>query len=53
MTEEEIADLLQALAQGSAIVSGREKVKASRDPEDDKFRASGISSTSRATEVCA
>ncbi|MGH2360370.1 MAG: putative toxin-antitoxin system toxin component, PIN family [bacterium] len=42
MSEEEIADLLQALAQGSAIVSGRAKVKASRDPEDDKFLTAAI-----------
>lgn len=42
MTEEEIAELLQALAQGSALVSGRVKVKASRDPDDDKFLAAAV-----------
>lgn len=42
MTDAEIAELLQILAQGSALVSGRAKVKASRDPDDDKFLAAAI-----------
>ena len=42
MTVEEVAELLQALAQGSMVVSGRSKVKASRDPDDDKFLAAAI-----------
>jgi len=42
MTDAEVADLLQALAQGSALVSGRVKVKASRDPDDDKFLAAAV-----------
>jgi predicted nucleic acid-binding protein len=47
MTEEEIAELLQALAQGSVLVSGRGKVKASRDPEDDKFLAAAVEAEAR------
>lgn len=39
MTDEEIVELLQALAQGSVRVPGRVRVKASRDPDDDKFLA--------------
>lgn len=42
MTEEEVISLLQAFAQESFLVSGRAKVKASRDPEDDKFLAAAI-----------
>ncbi len=42
MSEEEVAALLQALAQASDLVSGRMAVKASRDPEDDKFLAAAI-----------
>jgi putative PIN family toxin of toxin-antitoxin system len=47
MTEEETAELLQALAQGSVLVSGRGKVKASRDPEDDKFLAAAVEAEAR------
>lgn len=42
MSEEEVVALLQALAQASELVSGRMAVKASRDPEDDKFLAAAI-----------
>lgn len=42
MTEREIITLLQTLAQESVLVSGRVTVKASRDPEDDKFLAAAI-----------
>ncbi|MBI4588805.1 MAG: putative toxin-antitoxin system toxin component, PIN family [Candidatus Rokubacteria bacterium] len=47
MTEEEISKLLQALAQGSVLVPGRVKVKASRDPDDDKFLAAAIEAEAR------
>ena len=47
MTVEEVAELLQALAQGSMVVSGRSKVKASRDPADDKFLAAAIEAEAR------
>ena len=47
MTVEEVAELLQALAQGSMVVSGRSKVKASRDPDDDKFLAAAIEAEAR------
>ena len=47
MTVEEVAELLQALAQGSVVVSGRSKVKASRDPDDDKFLAAAIEAEAR------
>jgi putative PIN family toxin of toxin-antitoxin system len=42
MSEEEVAALLQALAQGSELVSGRRSIRASRDPDDDKFIAAAI-----------
>lgn len=42
MSEEEVVSLLQAFARESVIVSGRVKVKASRDPEDDKFLAAAV-----------
>ena len=42
MTQEEMVELLQTLAQGSLMVSGHVKVRASRDPEDDKFLAAAI-----------
>jgi putative PIN family toxin of toxin-antitoxin system len=42
MKEREIITLLQMLAQESVLVSGRVPVKASRDPEDDKFLAAAI-----------
>ena len=47
MTVEEVAELLQALAQGSVVVSGRSKVKASRDPDDNKFLAAAIEAEAR------
>ena len=47
MTVEEVAELLQALAQGSMVVSGRSKVKASRDPDDNKFLAAAIEAEAR------
>ena len=47
MTVEEVAELLQALAQGSMVVSGQSKVKASRDPADDKFLAAAIEAETR------
>ena len=47
MTEEEITELLQTLAQGSVLVSGRVKVKASRDPDDDKFLAAAAEAQAR------
>ncbi len=47
MTEEEISELLQALAQGSVLVPGQAKVKASRDPDDDKFLAAATEAEAR------
>ena len=42
MTRAEIVALLQAFAEESILVPGRVTVKASRDPEDDKFLAAAI-----------
>lgn len=42
MTEEEISELLQTLVASSVMVAGRAKIKASRDPDDDKFLAAAI-----------
>jgi putative PIN family toxin of toxin-antitoxin system len=47
MTEHEILLLLQALAQESVLVPGRVTVKASQDPEDDKFLAAAIEARAR------
>jgi putative PIN family toxin of toxin-antitoxin system len=47
MTEEEISELLQTLAASSVVVSGRAKVKASRDPDDDKFLAAASEAEAR------
>lgn len=42
MTDGEVAELLRALAGGGIVVAGRVKIKASRDPDDDKFLAAAI-----------
>lgn len=42
MTEEEIISLLHSFGQGSILIPGRLTVRASRDPEDDKFLAAAI-----------
>ncbi len=42
MTEEEIVTLLQTLATEGILVPGKVTVKASRDPEDDKFLAAAL-----------
>lgn len=42
MSEEEILTLLQSLAGESLLVSGKASVRASRDPEDDKFLAAAV-----------
>ena len=47
MTEGQISDLLHALALGSVLVSGRAKIRASRDPDDDKFLAAAVEAEAR------
>lgn len=47
MTKEEVATLLQALAQESRLASGKMRVAVSRDPEDDKFLAAAIEGRAR------
>lgn len=42
MSEEEILTLLQSLAGESLLVSGKVSVRASRDPEDDKFLEAAV-----------
>lgn len=42
MTQEEVISLLESLAGESVLVPGRLGVRASRDPEDDKFLAAAI-----------
>ena len=42
MSEGDVIALLHALARGSEIVSGRTVVRASRDPDDDKFLAAAV-----------
>ena len=47
MTDKEISELLQALAASSVVISGRAKVNASRDPDDDKFLAAATEAEAR------
>ena len=42
MTEPEVITLLEALAHSSELVPGTVTVKASRDPDDDKFLGAAI-----------
>lgn len=42
MSEREVASLLESLAQGSVLVPGRVRIKACRDPDDDKFVAAAF-----------
>ena len=42
MTDDEVAALLESLAQESILVSGRVLVQVSRDPADDKFLAAAV-----------
>ena len=42
MTDDEVATLLEGLAQESVLVPGRVSVQVSRDPADDKFLAAAI-----------
>jgi putative PIN family toxin of toxin-antitoxin system len=47
MTDEEVAELLESFAAASVLAPGRAKVRASRDPEDDKFLAAAIEARAR------
>lgn len=47
MTEREVASLLQSLAQESVFVPGRVRIKACRDPDDDKFLAAAVESKAK------
>ncbi len=42
MDDAEVVALLQILAAESVVAAGRLKVKASRDPADDKFLAAAV-----------
>jgi putative PIN family toxin of toxin-antitoxin system len=42
ITDEDTLELLETLAHSSVLVPGRVKVKASRDPADDKFLAAAL-----------
>jgi len=42
MSEDEVLTLLQSLAGESVLAPGKASVKASRDPEDDKFLAAAV-----------
>lgn len=42
MTDDEVATLLEGLAQESMLVPGQAPVQVRRDPADDKFLAAGI-----------
>ncbi len=47
MTEAEVVLLLETLAQEGVLVPGTTSVKASRDPEDDKFLAAAVQARAR------
>lgn len=42
MTDAEVVALLEDLAVASVVVLGRRRVRASRDPDDDKFLAAAL-----------
>jgi putative PIN family toxin of toxin-antitoxin system len=42
ITDEDTLELLETLARSSVLVPGRVKVKASRDPADDKFLVAAL-----------
>jgi putative PIN family toxin of toxin-antitoxin system len=42
MTDADVVELLEALAGASVLVPGRRRVRASRDPDDDKFLAAAL-----------
>jgi putative PIN family toxin of toxin-antitoxin system len=47
MSEEDVTVLLELLASESLLVPGKVAVKASRDPEDDKFLAAALEGKAR------
>jgi predicted nucleic acid-binding protein len=47
MTEAEVVLLLETLAQEGVVVPGTPSVRASRDPEDDKFLAAAVQAHAR------
>jgi putative PIN family toxin of toxin-antitoxin system len=47
MTEAEVVLLLETLAQEGAVVPGTSDVRASRDPEDDKFLSAAVEAHAR------
>jgi uncharacterized protein len=42
MTDADVVEFLEALAAASVLVPGRRHVRASRDPDDDKFLAAAL-----------
>jgi putative PIN family toxin of toxin-antitoxin system len=44
LSDDEVVELLEALASQSVMVPGTTAITASRDPEDDKFLAAGLES---------
>jgi putative PIN family toxin of toxin-antitoxin system len=47
MAEAEVVLLLETLAQEGILVPGTSSVRASRDPQDDKFLAAGVQARAR------
>jgi hypothetical protein len=47
MTDAEVVFLLETLAQEGVVVPGTPRVRASRDPEDDKFLAAAVQAHAR------
>jgi uncharacterized protein len=42
MTDADVVEFLEAVAAASVLVAGRRRVRASRDPDDDKFLAAAL-----------
>jgi putative PIN family toxin of toxin-antitoxin system len=42
MTDADVVEFLEAVAAASVLVPGRRRVRASRDPDDDKFLAAAL-----------
>jgi putative PIN family toxin of toxin-antitoxin system len=47
MTDADVVEFLEALAAASVLVPGRRRVRASRDPDDDKFLGAALEAGAR------
>lgn len=47
MTDADVVEFLEAVAAASVLVPGRHRVRASRDPDDDKFLGAALEARAR------